>query len=79
MHCTDGPIIQRAEKVTNYAWSNEKTKVKIYVPLEGCGEIPEENVSLVSAFSTKYLSVLLVFLAKGSNKAVGGHVTHVPT
>lgn len=39
--------MQKPEKVTNYAWANEKAKVKIYVPLEGCSEIDDANISLV--------------------------------
>lgn len=38
---------QKPEKVTNYAWANEKSKVKIYVPQEGCSEIDDANISLV--------------------------------
>ena len=33
--------------MTNYAWANEKAKVKIYVPQEGCSEIDDANISLV--------------------------------
>ncbi|CAN0335170.1 unnamed protein product [Pylaiella littoralis] len=40
------PAPKKPEKVTNYAWANEKTKVKIYVPLEGCSEIDDANISL---------------------------------
>lgn len=38
---------QRPEKVTNYAWANEKAKVKIYVPVEGCSAIDDAHISLV--------------------------------
>ncbi|CAM9888404.1 unnamed protein product [Choristocarpus tenellus] len=38
---------KRVENITNYAWSNEKTKVKIYVPVEGVEKLDDELVSLV--------------------------------
>eukprot|EP00903_Cladosiphon_okamuranus_P015675 g14473.t1 len=37
---------KKPEKVTNYAWANEKKKVKIYVPQEGCSEIDDASISL---------------------------------
>lgn len=40
------PAVKRPEKVTNYAWANEKAKVKIYVPVEGCSAIDDANISL---------------------------------
>lgn len=39
--------MQKPEKVTNYAWANEKAKVKIYVPQKGCSEIDDANITLV--------------------------------
>jgi len=32
--------------VTNYAWADEKPKLKIYVPFEGVGALPEGAVEL---------------------------------
>ncbi|CAM9382065.1 unnamed protein product [Ectocarpus sp. 12 AP-2014] len=40
------PAPKKAEKVTDYAWANEKAKVKIYVPLEGCEDVEDDSISL---------------------------------
>lgn len=39
---------QRPQMVTNYAWANEKAKVKIYVPMEGCSAVDDSDICLVS-------------------------------
>eukprot|EP00904_Undaria_pinnatifida_P005043 jgi/Undpi1/1669/HiC_scaffold_11.g05059.m1 len=40
------PAAKRPEKVANYAWANEKAKVKIYISVEGCSDIDDDHISL---------------------------------
>ncbi|CAB1102818.1 unnamed protein product [Ectocarpus sp. CCAP 1310/34] len=53
------PAPKKAEKVTDYAWANEKAKVKIYVPLEGCADIEDDSISLKWEASCLDLEVTL--------------------
>ncbi|CAM9380429.1 unnamed protein product [Hapterophycus canaliculatus] len=65
------PAPKKPEKVTNYAWANERAKVKIYVPLEGCSEIDDDNISLKWEARCVDLEVTL--------PSGGGRRLHIPS
>jgi len=47
-----------AAPITNYAWSDEDMKVKVYVDLPTIGELPKENITLDWSPSSFTLTVM---------------------
>ena len=58
MPCSIGVEKKVAEPITNYAWSDEGKKVKIYVDLPGVGALVDEAVSV--SFTSSSFDILVV-------------------